>query len=351
MAGGITVVTTTAADWTDELLEERFAVHAEVMAESRPEDPPPDVEREIRRIRARPERHRQVAFDARDSDGTLLGFAGFDIDPTNDPNPDLLEIGAEVLGSRRREGAAAALLGAVTDWAGADGRTRLRFWTNGRIPAGAHFARSVGAELLMESHVNRLAIDDVDRDMMERWVAEASTRSADYELISIADPCPDEHAEGLCQMIEVLNTAPRDGFQHNDFTISVAELREFEAMDRASGNEVWTLLARNIRTGEYAGMHDVNWSAAAPDTVFVGLTAVDPTHRGHALGKWLKAAMTLRIMDERPGVVDIRTGNADSNDAMLGINELMGYQHYISQQGWEIATADAAAWCAARRSR
>jgi mycothiol synthase len=58
--------------------------------------------------------------------------------------------------------------------------------------------------------------------------------------------------------------------------------------------------------------------------------------------------MTLRIMDERSQVTSIRTGNADSNDAMLGINKEMGYVPFISQTTWEIATTDAEKWLADR---
>jgi GNAT superfamily N-acetyltransferase len=90
------------------------------------------------------------------------------------------------------------------------------------------------------------------------------------------------------------------------------------------------------------------WNPEEPETVYVGATGVDPEHRGHALGKWLKAVMTLRVMDERPQVTSIRTGNADSNDAMLGINKEMGYVPFISQTVWEIATADAEKWLSSR---
>src|SRR5207247_7329511 len=105
---------------------------------------------------------------------------------------------------------------------------------------------------------------------------------------------------------------------------------------------------RHVGTGEWAGFHSVEWDPSQPAIVFVDSTGVRPEHRGHALGKWLKAAMTLRIMDERPQVTEIRTGNADSNDAMLGINRAMGYKPFIDQTTWELSTAAAEAWLIAR---
>jgi hypothetical protein len=44
----------------------------------------------------------------------------------------------------------------------------------------------------------------------------------------------------------------------------------------------------------------------------------------------------LRALDERPSVKEIRTGNADSNDAMLGINRAMGYRPLMSTTTWEL---------------
>lgn len=49
--------------------------------------------------------------------------------------------------------------------------------------------------------------------------------------------------------------------------------------------------------------------------------------------------MSLRIMDDRPTVLDIRTGNADSNDAMMGINRAMGYVPLMATTTWELAVA------------
>jgi mycothiol synthase len=64
-----------------------------------------------------------------------------------------------------------------------------------------------------------------------------------------------------------------------------------------------------------AGLTDVYWNPAHPETVFQGNTGVLAAHRGKALGKWMKAVMLERILAERPDANDVRTSNADSNDA------------------------------------
>jgi hypothetical protein len=59
-------------------------------------------------------------------------------------------------------------------------------------------------------------------------------------------------------------------------------------------------------------------------------------HRRHALGKSLKAAMTLQIMDEQPTVSEIETGNDTGNAALLGIDTEMGYRPKASTTTWEL---------------
>ena len=71
-------------------------------------------------------------------------------------------------------------------------------------------------------------------------------------------------------------------------------------------------------------------------------------NRGHALGKWLKAAVALHVLDRWDGVTAFTTSNAASNDAMLGINTAMGYVLRSASSTWEVPVADVARWAAQR---
>ncbi len=347
MAGVIVTVRDVRHD-TEEQIEARARLSDLLTAEVVPDAPPTDLAQAVAAHRARPDHVRRIAVEAHDPDGTLVGVASTAIDDRHDDNPDTLEAGVAVHPDHRRRGIGTTLLAAVVELARSEGRTRLFANTMEAVPAGRALATSLGATEAQRHHVNHLPIEVVDRPMLERWVAEAAERAADYELVAFDGPCPDEHMDGFIGQVLVLNTAPRDGIQVNDFTLTPAQVREREAVQDAAGIERWTVLARHRASGAYAGLHDLSWNPADPTVVWVGLTAVDPTHRGHALGKWLKAALTLRVLDERPDVTEIRTGNADSNDAMLGINRAMGYRPMIAMSVWELATDDAAAWVAAR---
>src|SRR2546430_2748961 len=63
-------------------------------------------------------------------------------------------------------------------------------------------------------------------------------------------------------------------------------------------------------------------------------------HRGHKLGLWMKAAMLDRILRERPEAKVIRTGNANTNAQMLGINTQLGFKLAWQSTLWQVPIAD-----------
>ncbi|HLG01116.1 MAG TPA: GNAT family N-acetyltransferase [Acidimicrobiia bacterium] len=320
----------------DEVIAERVDVMNRLDAEVLPDDPPTPAEQVIASIRALPERHRIWVFSARDAAGRLAGFARTGTDPEHDDNPDCLEVYLTVDAAHRRRGVGRLLLGEITNLARSETRPRIFGNTTDRVPAGGAFAAAVGAAPKSALHINHLRIEDVDRDLMKSWDADGPSRAPDYELIAFDGAVPDDLLDAFADLILVMNTAPRDDLVLNDFTMTPAQLREWEREREAGGDEAWTLVARHCPTGELVGFHDVHWNASSPAAVWVGATGVKPEHRGHALGKWLKAAMTLRIIEERAQVTSVRTGNNDSNDAMLGINRAMGYRPLFAVTTWEL---------------
>lgn len=344
MTGGYTITLHNPSDDSDAEIAEWTEFSNAIQAEAMPDDPPSSVEQNIAVTRSFPPRYRRWSFRARDAQGRLAGVGGTNIDPDHDDNPDLLFVNVSIAADHRRNGLGGQLLARLVEVAQSEKRPRLVGSTNDRLPGGADLARSLGAEVKQQVHTNRLLIADVDRAEMERWVAEGPKRGESYELIGFDGPAPDEWLDKWIDIVLVMNTAPRDDLAMNDFTLTPEQVREREQVMAAAGYEHWALITRHVDSGEWAGFHNVDWDPNQPDTVFVDSTGVRPEHRGHALGKWLKAAMTLRIMDERPNVTDIRTGNADSNDAMLGINHAMGYKPFIAQTVWEVSTDQAAGW-------
>ena len=306
-------------------------------AESRPEDPPTPVELALASARNIPDFAAVRMFVGRDPEGTIaaLGNAAF---MRVEENQHVLETSISVRPDRRRQGIATALLRLVLDVAESEGRTLLMSATSERVPAGEAFARAVGADAAQANHINRLVLAEVDRDLVRRWIDEGPRRAPGYSLEWIDGIYPDDRLGEILDVLHVMNDAPRDDMQIEDRRLTPEQYREMAKQIEALDVELWALFARHDESGRLVGLTDVSWLAAEPDTVSQGNTGVRPEHRGHGLGKWLKAVMLQRVLDERPQSKDIRTGNADSNDAMLAINRALGFKPHRAITAWQVTT-------------
>jgi mycothiol synthase len=317
-------------------IEEQVAWGNAYRARVLPDEAPARVEDATARRQAMPAARIWRDFRARTTTGELVATAGAVIDVSDVDNPDVQWCWLEVDHAHRRRGVGTRLLDQIRKLGLEHGKSRLRAATSDIDPGGDPFATAMGAVAKSHSHVNRLLLADVDRVQLESWVTDAAVRAPAYELIGWDGAVSDDDIDRWIELFLVMNTMPHDDLEQNDFTMTHQDVRDSDAMNDADGRERWALVARQRDDGAWAGFTTVGWAPSDPTVVWVGATAVDPVHRGHALGKWLKAVMTLRVLDERPQVTEIRTGNADSNDAMLGINRAMGYQPWIADTVWEL---------------
>lgn len=303
--------------------------------ESRPEDPPTPLERTRAQMTNIPSYMIFREFWVRDEAGAIAAMAYVSWRDADD-NRHMAWADVSVLADHRRRGIAKALLARVAAVAEDDGRSVLTGQTSSRLPSGEAFAERIGAEVGSRVHMNRLLIADVDQGQVRTWIEEAPLRAPGYSLVMVDGPLPDDMVDNAVRALEVMNTAPQDDLDIEDIKLTVEQMREIEKAGVAEGTERWFLFAREDATGDFVGLSEVFWNPASPKIVQQGDTGVHPEHRGHALGKWLKATMLERIMRERPEVDQIRTGNADSNDAMLGINHALGFKPYIAASAWQV---------------
>ena len=304
-------------------------------AEALPDDPPTPLERTVAWMTNIPSHLAYREFWVRD-DKRVVGLADAMWRNTEE-NRHLAWIDLQVLAPYRGRGIGRELLRQIVEIVKEDNRTVLSVQTTDRVPAGEAFARRVGAEAKQTVHTNRLLMSDVDRGLVRSWLDEAPGRAPGYSLVAVDGPLPDDIVENAVRALDVMNTAPRDDLDWEDSRLTVEQMREIEKAGVAEGTERWFVFARHDATGEFVGVTEMFWNPSKPKTVYQGDTGVHPDHRGHALGKWLKATTADRLIRERPQVEDIRTGNADSNDAMLGINHALGFKPYIEHVNWQVA--------------
>lgn len=307
-------------EWFWECFGHRSATPDEVVIAVRRGDPP---------------RLRHARFHARTAAGVVVGTAGLWFDPEREENRDRAWLKLYVTPATRRGGLGRLLFECVAGHAREVGRPVLVAETFDRTDC-AGFAEAVGGAAKSWGQVNRLAVVDTDRPLLGRWMSDGPRRAPDYEVFSFDGPVPDDLVEPWAELRGVMNDAPRDELAEEDESVTVDDVIEFDDIMTRQQAVVWTVAARHRATGALVGYHNLIWRPYQPTLMFVGDTGVRREHRGHAIGKWLKATLMLRVLDERPTVTHVNTGNATSNAPMRAINQQMGYRPVDRFTVWEL---------------
>jgi GNAT superfamily N-acetyltransferase len=207
------------------------------------------------------------------------------------------------------------------------------------MPDGEAFAKRLGAKAGLANRTSQLDLAAIDRGMVREW---AAIDPAGYRLEWITVPVTPEHlVPNVIVAYDTMNTAPHDDLEQEDWKMTPALLRDFERTTEMKRVQRRLLLAIEEATGQTAGFTEVNYDPRVPPIVGQNGTAVVPAHRGHGIGKWIKARMIERILAEWPAARYIRTGNAYSNAPMLSINDRLGFKVVWSVMIWQLPIAEA----------
>lgn len=336
-------VTELSPDAGTDLVDAWVRIRRETDIEINPDDPPWSGEELLSDVFVPREHTRYRAWVAH-LDGEPAGEAILAVE-TDADNRHVAGIETlAVCPGLRGRGVGAALADAAFAAAEREGRTSVLAW----VPVGpptpaADWCRRLGMTLASSERCSRVRVADLDRDLLQGWIDDASGPALGYRLVHYQDHCPAEYRDALVAANAAMQDMPTDDL---DWTVP-----RYTADDLARRDEQYALRRWSVAgtlaiapDGSAAGFSEIVISRFRPQIGYQGDTGVVPAHRGHGLGRWLKAA-NLAWAEKVLGAFDvIETYNAESNPWMLGINVAMGFRPHIGYDGYQgdVATVLAA---------
>lgn len=298
--------------------------------ETYPEDPLSDDKTEEKWMKQSDPQseERRFAVVEEGNPDVVIGWLYFSVfrqdAPSYEANKHFAWVDLAVLAPYRRRGIGGKLLAKVADLAKERNRSLIIFGSD--EDDGKGFIKAIDAQVAQRTRESRLHLDQVDWQMVENWVEEGPTRSPESALQWFTNRIEDDIIEDFCRVLtEVINQAPRDELDIGDEIVTPETRRKWEARIADVGGTRLTAITREA-DGAISGLTEMGYFPDEETIIRQFMTGVKDAYRGRGLGKWLKAAMLLRVREEFPQVKVVGTGNATSNAAMLSINERLGFK-------------------------
>ncbi len=249
-----------------------------------------------------------------DAGGRNVGY--IHMDSTHDPVPEpVIRIVAETLKSRFSEC-----------------NTALGFiMTAGeRI---SQVALAWGAKEESVLHRYRLHRDDANVDLMREWLSKIPEQNPDIR-VEFHDHISDHLVERFCELYtRFIADMPSEKETEVEHAVSPEEWRR-QAKWREK-NKVQHYSYMMFRHDELIGFTNAALYAWGAKDIYQAMTGVLPEYRGRGLGRWMKAALYLKLIEDFPENETVTTDMRSANDPILRLNASMGYK--LVAKGGEFA--------------
>ncbi|MFF3209203.1 GNAT family N-acetyltransferase [Streptomyces sp. NPDC002886] len=262
---------------------------------------------------------RRLAWLASDADSIPVGTAFLRL--FDGGQEHLAELTLHVHPTERREGIGSRLLEAAV----AAARDNARRCVTAQAEAGSpadHFLPAHGFRKVLTLRFARLALADVDPAALAAIIERPHPG---YRLESWRGTVPDGLARTFAASRRAMDDMPMEDTDHGITIWDVDRVRAAAKAVEDRGDQLHTVVAIDTADGSIAGFTElVVPGDGKGDGQHYG-TAVLPEHRGHGLGRWMKAESIRQAHARHPDLGGLLTDTADSNTHMRHISDSLAY--------------------------
>ncbi|MEU3461236.1 GNAT family N-acetyltransferase [Streptomyces sp. NPDC006733] len=262
---------------------------------------------------------RRLAWLASDADSNPVGTAFLRL--FDGGQDHLAELTLHVHPVERRKGVGSRLLDAAV----AAARDNARRCVMAQAPAespGDNFLPARGFRKVLTMRFARLPLADVDTTALTKIIEKPHS---DYRLASWHGTVPDTLAQTFAASRRAMDDMPMDDADYGTAAWDVDRVRAAAKAVAERGDDLHTVVAIDTRDDSIAGFTElVVPGQGTGDGQHYG-TGVLPEHRGHGLGRWMKAESIRQAHERYPDLGGLLTDTADSNTHMRHISDSLGY--------------------------
>ncbi|MGW6151537.1 GNAT family N-acetyltransferase [Streptomyces sp. NPDC055144] len=262
---------------------------------------------------------RRLAWLASDADANPVGTAFLRL--FDGGQEHLAELTLHVHPMERRKGVGSRLLDTAVA-AARDNTRRCVVAQAGAGSPGEHFLPAHSFRKVLTLRFARLPLADVDTTALAEVIERPHPG---YRLASWQGTVPDDLAQTFAASRRAMDDMPMEDTDHGATAWDVDRVRAAAKAVEQRGDHLHTVVAIDTSNGSITGFTElVVPGGGTGDAQHYG-TGVLPEHRGHGLGRWMKAEAIRQAHGHYPDLGGLLTDTADSNTHMRHISDSLGY--------------------------
>jgi GNAT superfamily N-acetyltransferase len=262
----------------------------------------------------------RLVWLASDTDGIPVGSAFLRLF-TRAGQEHLAELDLRVHPAERRKRTGSRLLDVAVAAARENGRRSVITQAEAGSP-GDRFLPARGFRRALALTFTRLPLAEADITALTEITEQPHPG---YRLTSWEGPVPDDLAETFVVSRHAMDDMPMGGTDFGTVTWDLERIRAAAAKIEKRGDLLHTVVAIDEWDGSIAGFTELVIPGDGKGNGQHYGTGVMPEHRGHGLGRWMKAASIRHARERYPDLGGLLTDTADNNPHMRHINDALGY--------------------------